>query len=39
LVLDFVEAHFGEEDLARFKSFFKLKIQHKSDPLVKAGGI
>ena len=39
LILDFVETHFGEEDLASFKKYFKLKIAHKKDPLVKAGGI
>ena len=39
LILDFVETHFGEDDLASFKKFFKLKIAHKKDPLVKAGGI
>ena len=39
LILDFVETHFGEEELASFKKFFKLKVAHKKDPLVKAGGI
>lgn len=29
LVLDFVETYFGEEELASFKKFFKLKINHE----------
>lgn len=37
--MDFVETHFGEEELASFKSYFKLKLSHEKDPLVKAGGL
>ena len=39
LILDFVETHFGDEELESFKKFFKLKVAHKSNPLVLAGGI
>ena len=39
LILNFVESYFGEEDLATFKKYFNLKMEHKNDPLVKAGGL
>ena len=39
LILDFVETNFGEEDLESFKKYFSLKIDHKRDPIVKAGGL
>lgn len=39
LILDFVETYFGEEDLAHFKKYFSLTIDHSSDPIVKAGGL
>jgi len=39
LILDFVEKHFGEEDLAAFKKYFELSMDHTDDPLVKAGGL
>lgn len=39
LILHFVEEYFGEDDLTAFKSYFKLKVEHGSDPLVQAGGI
>jgi hypothetical protein len=39
LILHFVEEYFGEEDLASFKEYFTLKMEHKDDTLVKAGGI
>jgi hypothetical protein len=29
LILDFVEAHFGEEELTSFKKHFSLKMDHK----------
>lgn len=39
LILDFVETNFGEDDLASFKKYFSLKVDHKKDPIVKAGGL
>jgi hypothetical protein len=39
LILDFVETYFGEDDLKEFKKYFELKIKHKKDPLVQAGGL
>ena len=39
LILDFVETYFGEDDLASFKQYFSLKIEHAGDPIVKAGGL
>ena len=39
LILDFVETYFGEDDLASFKKYFSLKIDHSGDPIVKAGGL
>lgn len=39
LILDFVEQNFGEDDLASFKKYFNLKIEHTADPIVKAGGL
>ena len=29
LILDFVEAYFGEDDLESFKTYFSLKIKHQ----------
>lgn len=34
LILGFVQDYFGEEDLAAFKTYFDLKIEHDEDPLV-----
>ena len=39
LILDFVESYFGEKDLEAFKKYFKVKMDHKNDSLVKAGGL
>ena len=39
MVLDFVETYFGASDLAHFKKFFSLTIDHSTDPIVKAGGL
>lgn len=39
LILDFVETYFGEDDLAHFKKYFSLTIDHSNDPIVKAGGL
>ena len=39
LILDFVEQYFGEDDLNSFKKYFSLKMDHKNDPIVKAGGL
>lgn len=39
LILHFVQEYFGQEDLAAFKTYFKLQVEHADDPLVKAGGI
>jgi hypothetical protein len=39
LILHFVEEYFGPDDLAHFKEYFSLKIEHQDDPLVTAGGI
>lgn len=39
MILDFVESYFGEDDLKAFKEYFDLKIKHKKDPLVQAGGL
>jgi ribosomal protein L12E/L44/L45/RPP1/RPP2 len=39
LILDFVETNFGEDDLESFKKYFGLKVDHKRDPIVKAGGL
>lgn len=39
LILDFVETYFGEDDLASFKQYFGLKLEHTEDPIVKAGGL
>lgn len=39
MILDFVDTYFGEDDLEAFKKYFELKIKHKKDPLVQAGGL
>lgn len=39
LILDFVESNFGENDLEAFKKYFEISMDHKADPLVKAGGL
>lgn len=39
LVLDFVQESFGEDDYKAFKKYFDIKVKHRKDPLVKAGGL
>ena len=39
VVLDFIETYLGEEELEAFKAHFNVSLNHKTDPLVKAGGL
>ena len=39
IVLDFIETYLGDEELDAFKSHFNVSLDHKNDPLVKAGGL
>ena len=39
VVLDFIKESYGKDDLKAFKKHFGIKTKHKSDPLVKAGGL
>lgn len=39
VILDFIETHVGQDELEAFKEHFSVNLDHKKDPLVKAGGL
>ena len=39
VILDFIETHVGQAELEAFKEHFSVNLDHRKDPLVKAGGL